>query len=487
MPHYKPPLWIAVIFAVCVVLTFFVQFHGLPRNFHGYSMKKVAAGHGWLRTYGQIYDLTDDTLFDRRDDFTDSACALEFAPLDMGGYYFVKESKMTMNVDMIKTNRKMLLVVSSPASGDVFGFGVYVTGGKRSVLLQGGFVASTRAFGVITKCCEGQPRFDQVMLDDCVARKNLSVVDTYGFNPLSPLGMMRLELCLLQGTIFGACFMNHTHQDRYTPMRSVVKMRFNESSVLDDELTWYGMDDTYSLREIPKIIHQTWFGDINVLGPVKKSLMAGCKAMHEAAGWRYMLWTDENIRGLYHNESVTFLINQEWFDNSRSMKNLLSDISRFEILYKYGGVYLDADMECLKPFDQLNADLIASGSDCYAGIEADWKKSGKFSEFTHGLISSAIMGCARHSRTMMAMITGLFYTDRGAAPWISAGPYHFSKLIQDYRLPIMVLPYYFFFPEHHHYRDESIPVGATSEYFLSRGSYTRHHWGTTFNNYNVRR
>jgi Glycosyltransferase sugar-binding region containing DXD motif len=61
------------------------------------------------------------------------------------------------------------------------------------------------------------------------------------------------------------------------------------------------------------------------------------------------------------------------------------------MLYTYGGVYLDADFECLEPFDQLNTDLMHSILECYAGIEAELKQSGQFSEFTHGLIASGTM------------------------------------------------------------------------------------------------
>jgi hypothetical protein len=89
------------------------------------------------------------------------------------------------------------------------------------------------------------------------------------------------------------------------------------------------------------------------------------------------------------------------------------------------------------------------------------------------------MGCIRHTRIMMAMITGLFYTDRGAAPCIFAGPYHFSKMIEIHRLPIMALSFYICYPEHHYIRVGSVADGGTSEDLQSRVSYARHHGGST--------
>jgi hypothetical protein len=75
----------------------------------------------------------------------DSICLLQFVPLDFGDYHFVRDAKETMFADLLKINRRMQLGVSSLTSGDVFGFGVFVEGAKKSALLQGGFVVSARA------------------------------------------------------------------------------------------------------------------------------------------------------------------------------------------------------------------------------------------------------------------------------------------------------------------------------------------------------
>lgn len=43
----------------------------------------------------------------------------------------------------------------------------------------------------------------------------------------------------------------------------------------------------------------------------------------------------------------------------------MSDYARFEILYKYGGLYFDTDVEVIKPMD----DIIARGA--FMGCERD--------------------------------------------------------------------------------------------------------------------
>jgi mannosyltransferase OCH1-like enzyme len=56
------------------------------------------------------------------------------------------------------------------------------------------------------------------------------------------------------------------------------------------------------------------------------------------------LWTEDNL--------PTDLRNPEAYERHRRPVER-ADIIRMEVLWKYGGVYLDADMECLKPIDRL--------------------------------------------------------------------------------------------------------------------------------------
>ena len=60
-------------------------------------------------------------------------------------------------------------------------------------------------------------------------------------------------------------------------------------------------------------------------------------------GWQYILWTDEEIEKLN-------LVNKPLYRACKSY-GAKSDIARYEILYRYGGLYVDCDFECLQPFD----------------------------------------------------------------------------------------------------------------------------------------
>lgn len=95
---------------------------------------------------------------------------------------------------------------------------------------------------------------------------------------------------------------------------------------------------------IPKIIHQIWLGS-----PVPESfkgLMQAWVDNYVGRGWQYRLWTDADIEdfGLY---------NKEFYDATTNY-GVKSDILKWEIIYRYGGVYVDVDYEPLAPLDQLH-------------------------------------------------------------------------------------------------------------------------------------
>ncbi len=96
--------------------------------------------------------------------------------------------------------------------------------------------------------------------------------------------------------------------------------------------------------KIPKIIHQVWLG-CPLPQAFKEYISSWCSA-HAQGGWVYKLWTDEDMK--------TFnLYNRALYDASDSV-GVKSDIAKWEIVYTYGGVYLDVDFECLKPLDILH-------------------------------------------------------------------------------------------------------------------------------------
>jgi inositol phosphorylceramide mannosyltransferase catalytic subunit len=92
---------------------------------------------------------------------------------------------------------------------------------------------------------------------------------------------------------------------------------------------------------IPKIIHQVWLG--SELPRAYVEWTKGWKRINH--GWDWRLWDEKALLGLG-------LLNENAFRKSRS-KAAKSDIARYELLYRFGGIYADTDFECLRPFDVL--------------------------------------------------------------------------------------------------------------------------------------
>lgn len=104
--------------------------------------------------------------------------------------------------------------------------------------------------------------------------------------------------------------------------------------------------------KIPKIIHQIWLG--SPFPEKYRAFQASWKKYHP--DWEYRLWTDKEL--------ATFpLRHRELFESSINYGEK-SDIARYEILYQIGGLYVDTDFECLKPFD-----VVHECYDFYIGIQ----------------------------------------------------------------------------------------------------------------------
>lgn len=98
-------------------------------------------------------------------------------------------------------------------------------------------------------------------------------------------------------------------------------------------------------KEIPKIIHQTWKSK-RIPDDWKECVQSWGKNNPQ---WQYRLWTDEDNRNLIKRNYPDFL---KTFD-SYSYNIQRADAVRYFILYKYGGLYVDLDFECLRPIDDI--------------------------------------------------------------------------------------------------------------------------------------
>jgi inositol phosphorylceramide mannosyltransferase catalytic subunit len=93
--------------------------------------------------------------------------------------------------------------------------------------------------------------------------------------------------------------------------------------------------------EIPRIFHQIWLGP----DPLPKEYVAYQRswAQHHPS-WELRLWTESDL--------PDDLVRTEIYERLRRPAER-SDLLRFELLARHGGVYLDADFECLRSIESL--------------------------------------------------------------------------------------------------------------------------------------
>lgn len=91
---------------------------------------------------------------------------------------------------------------------------------------------------------------------------------------------------------------------------------------------------------IPKILHYCWFGKGELPDLAKKCIESWKKVLPE---YEIKEWNEDN----FNLDAYSYV--REAYDNRKFA--FVSDVVRLYALYTEGGVYMDTDVEVLKPFD----------------------------------------------------------------------------------------------------------------------------------------
>jgi hypothetical protein len=93
-------------------------------------------------------------------------------------------------------------------------------------------------------------------------------------------------------------------------------------------------------QRIPKHIHQIWLGSPV---PVKYDRWRRSWLEHNP-GYDYTLWDESSLLSLGMQNENAFIKTKNF--------GAKSDLARYEILNRFGGIYVDTDFECLKSLDE---------------------------------------------------------------------------------------------------------------------------------------
>ncbi|GAB9467845.1 hypothetical protein Gpo141_00005180 [Globisporangium polare] len=99
---------------------------------------------------------------------------------------------------------------------------------------------------------------------------------------------------------------------------------------------------------IPRIIHQSWKSSSAIpkrFGPWMRSWTSA----HPT--WTYVFWTDADNLALFET------LYPQYLHVAKGVGKIgLADMARYALLHSVGGLYVDADFECIRPFDKLLRD-----------------------------------------------------------------------------------------------------------------------------------
>jgi mannosyltransferase OCH1-like enzyme len=192
---------------------------------------------------------------------------------------------------------------------------------------------------------------------------------------------------------------------------------------------------------IPRILHQIWVGP-NPLPEKSHVFIEQIKTLHP--DYEYRLWTDADI-------TPANFTNYEYIMKTKNYAQK-ADIMRYEILYKFGGIYLDIDMEVFKNLSPLlTHDLIVCNED------------GNI----HRYMTNAFIAASKQNAQLLACVNAIPTIDFTKPVNVATGPYFFRKCI---RLTdsVSILPTAYIYPTHY--------TNPHAKFEHTSTTYMCHHW-----------
>jgi inositol phosphorylceramide mannosyltransferase catalytic subunit len=246
------------------------------------------------------------------------------------------------------------------------------------------------------------------------------------------------------GILVSKSYAYNAEEQQSSPSWTVVRALYEHNYVFKEEKN----------VGIPKKIHQIWLGgDI----PAKYDKFTESWRKFNPT-WEYRLWTDNDVDNI-------LMTNRRMFDIAQN-KGMKSDILRYEILRQQGGMYVDVDFECLKPFD----DLVYL--DFFTGIAYDGRL----------VLYMGLIATAAHHPIIEACVSDMDtdYTGNNSVEIMDAtGPYYFTKrflsVTDKTTKGVVAFPMEFFYPWPNNLMGYPTPYD-----FVTPNSYAIHHWDVSW-------
>ena len=239
---------------------------------------------------------------------------------------------------------------------------------------------------------------------------------------------------------------------------------FNEQAFKDDK-RWNLLRELYDHNYLgvtdcdtpvmPKKIHQIWLGG-KLPDEFKRYSDTWIKHHPD---WEYKLWGDQDARDFK-------MMNRVQFDSTTHIAQK-SDIFRYEILRKEGGIYIDTDFECLRHFDDLRHLSFFTGVGYPPRVE----------------LYIGIIGATPQHPIIHYLLSEMhnIRSNGWKEVFDTTGSYFFTKcffnIVNGFKFGIVAFPTGFFYP----FPNEAGHEDRRGMDYVKHYSYALHHWAVSWN------
>lgn len=209
------------------------------------------------------------------------------------------------------------------------------------------------------------------------------------------------------------------------------------------------------MESIPKIIHYCWFGGKKKTKIVKKCINSWKRYLRD---YEIVEWNEKNFNIDAFDFTKKAYEDRKWA--------FVSDYCRLWVLYNYGGIYLDTDMEVLKSLDNL------LNNNSFGGLEDE-------------LIAFGIWGCKKEDKFIGEVLK--YYNTLNYDSYMDklpklAIPIHITSIAKEngYKDNFNEISYFldktsiypkeYFYPKRHSWQE---PI-------ITNNTYTIHHYAGTW-------
>lgn len=196
-------------------------------------------------------------------------------------------------------------------------------------------------------------------------------------------------------------------------------------------------------QNIPNVIHYCWFGE----------KQPSLRSQHCIASWQRVM---PNVQIKLHNETNTALDTPllKYLYTQKSWA-FLSDYIRLCVLYESGGIYLDVDIEVIKPFDTL------LHHELFLGYESK------------GRLNSSVLGSIPSHPFLKYAMTYMNQKFLEKKPYQIA-PEVMTEIYNQYPEKVTALSEEYFYPYNPY--DIHRNVKTLNDIEITENTYAIHHW-----------